>query len=100
MPEQITLARVWCNEHLAQCWHINENGMTRPLCSKESIQPAGSATLGAKIAELKEKGFTISHHYPQYVATRYKSQPLALPLDWQMAIEERQTKEPEYIQDW
>jgi hypothetical protein len=99
MAEQIVLAQAWCNEHLAQCWHINEHGTTRPLCNKESIRPAGAATLGAKMAELKEKGFIISHRYPQYVATRYKSQPLALPIEWQMAIEE-QTKETEYIQDW
>jgi hypothetical protein len=99
--QKITFAPAWCNEHLAQCWHMEENGITRPLCSKESIQPAGSAELGAKIEELKEKGYVISHKYPQYIATRYKSQPLTLPLEWQI-LAESQT-EPEYIdadQEW
>ena len=99
MAQQITLSPAWCDEHLAQCWHINENGITRSLCNPESIQPAGTATMAAKMAELKEKGYTARHTYPGYTLTRYASQPLALPIDWQIANEER----PEYVdvdQDW
>lgn len=102
MAQQITLAPAWCDNHLAQCWHSynHQTGITSHLGNPEGIQPAELAKLGAEFARLKELGYIIAHRSGTYTATRYTSQPLALPLDWQMALESR---EPEYIdidQDW
>lgn len=94
----IILCPEWCEEHLAQCWHICKDGIWTSLCNPDSIEPAGTVVFATKMQELKEKGYIARHTYPSYTLTRYAAQPLTLPLDWQMASEERQ--EIDVDQDW
>lgn len=101
MPNRIHLSPAWCNEHLAQCWHSRneQTGVTSHLGDPESIDPAETDALAAEMSKLKELGYSERRAYPGYTMTRYTSQPLTLPLDWQMASDER----PEYVdvdQDW
>lgn len=89
MAQKIIITRAWCEEHLAECLQsYNEStGKTSHI-----------ADYTAERKRLAELGYTYTgNHGGQYVYTRRMSQPLALPLDWEMA---RETKQPEYIQDW
>jgi len=91
MPNQIILSPAWCDEHLANCWHShNENtGENKHLGDVESIQPANSRALGAEMQRLQNKGYHSAHRSGQYIMTQYNDRLTTLPLDWQMAIEER-----------
>jgi hypothetical protein len=89
MAQQIIITRAWCEEHLAECLQSYDpgTGKTRHV---EDYQ--------AEQKRLAELGYIYTgNHGGQYTYTRRMSQPLSLPLDWQMA---RESKEPEYIQDW
>ena len=94
---QITAARAWCDECFANCYHAYNHNTGQ----KTHIGPT-TADLGAYAEKLTTKGYRAAHKGGgTFTYTLYKSAPLALPLDWQMAIDEQhQTKEPEYIQDW
>jgi hypothetical protein len=89
MAHRIQIARAWCDEHLAQCWHSHDlaTGANEHLGESNA----------AKWQELKDKGYQVSHRGGVFTFTLWKAAPLALPLDWQMV---RESKEPEYIQDW
>lgn len=89
MAQRIIITRTWCDEHLAECLqsHNESTGKTSHV-----------ENYGAERARLGELGYVYTgNHGGQYVYTRRASQPLTLPLDWQMASE---TNQPEYIQDW
>jgi hypothetical protein len=85
--QKIALSPVWCDVHLAQCWHSydDQTGRMKHLGNLENIEPAGTLALADEMHRLKELGYTEKHTYPGYIMTRYKSQPLALPLagKWQ-----------------
>lgn len=92
MAHRIQIARAWCDQCLMDCWHSYDEGTSR----KEHLGESNAA----KWEELQDKGYQVSHRGGVYTFTLYKAQPLALPLDWQMALESR---EPEYVdieQDW
>lgn len=92
MANRIQIARAWCDEHLAQCWEAYDEGT--------GVHEHLGASNAAKWEELKAKGYQPAHRGGVYTFTLYKAQPLALQLDWQMALK---TREPEYIdieQDW
>jgi len=93
MAHRIQIARAWCDECLSQCFFARDE-------STGTNQHLGASTsdLGRKSEELKARGFLASHRSGVFTYTLYKSQPLALPLDWQMAIEERESVDQE--QDW
>lgn len=59
---------------------------------------ANTADLGQKSEELKARGYQASHRAGVFTFTLWKAAPLALPLDWQMAIEERESVD--IYQDW
>jgi hypothetical protein len=101
MAHKIELSKAWCNEHLAQCWHEYDHAtqINKSLCNPDSIEPAGTIAFAKRTTELKQKGYTISHHYPKYIATLWKAAPLNVSLEWQLLAESK----PEYIdvdQDW
>lgn len=61
-------------------------------------QTAHVADYAQERARLAELGYIYTGNKAgQFTYTRRTSQPLTLPLDWQIALE---AKEPEYIQDW
>mgnify|MGYP001586841442 CR=1 FL=1 len=93
MAIRIQIARAWCDACLASCYQAYDEST-----GIRSHVGNTTADLGAYTAPLKERGFYISHRGGVYTATLYKSQPLALPLDWQMAIEERESVDVD--QDW
>lgn len=93
MSHRIQIARAWCDACLMQCFfaHDESTGQNQHL-------GAQTTDLAHKAEELKAKGFRASHRSGVYTYTLWKSAPLALPLDWQMAIEERQYIDVD--QDW
>jgi hypothetical protein len=89
MAQKIIITRAFCEEHLQECLqsHNESTGTTSHV-----------ENYSQEKQRLGELGYVYTgNHGGQYVYTRRMSQPLALPLDWQMA---RETQEPEYIQDW
>lgn len=90
MAQRIQIARAWCDECLAQCWFAFDE-QTRV---NEHLGMDNSK----KWEELKAQGYQPAHRGGVYTFTLWKAQPLALPLDWQMAIEERQ--HIDVNQDW
>lgn len=98
--QKVILSRAWCKEHLAQCWHKHDlqTGVNQCL-AKGEVLPAGSRHYAAEMIRLESLGYVGRNTYPTRSYTRYKSQPLAAPLEWQYA----ESEEPEYIdvnQDW
>lgn len=93
MAHRIQIARAWCDECLSQCFfaHDENTGVNQHLGNSTS-------DLATKSQELKAKGYYESHRSGVYTYTLYKAAPLALPLEWQMAIEERQLVDVD--QDW
>jgi len=93
MTHRIQIARAWCDECLSECFFAHDE-------STRANEHLGASTsdLGRKSKELKENGFVASHRSGIFIFTLYKSQPLALPLDWQKAIEERESVD--VYQDW
>jgi hypothetical protein len=95
MANRIQIARAWCDECLGQCW-FSFNEQTQ---AHEHLGDSNAA----KWDELKAQGYQPAHQGGVYTFTLYKAAPLALPLEWQIiadAITLRESKEPEYIQDW
>jgi len=88
----VKISRAWCDEHMGDCWHsYNENtGESKHVDSYT-----------AECKRLEAQGYYYAgHRRGVFTYHLTKSAPLALPLDWQMAIE---AKGPEYIdinQDW
>lgn len=93
MAHRIQIARAWCDECLQDCFFSYDESTGR----KEHLG-ASTTDLGRKSEELKERGFVASHRSGVFTYTRYNSQPLALPLDWQMAGDERESVD--VYQDW
>lgn len=91
MADQIIISRAYCDDHLGECWQTYNTATMQTRCIDYATEK--------KRLELSGYVYT-GHRAGQYTWTLRKSAPLALPLDWQMAIEARETKEPEYIQDW
>lgn len=90
MAQQIILTRAWCDEHLAECWQSHNTATMQTRCI---------ASYTAEKQRLEEHGYIYTgHRAGQYTYTLRKSAPLIpLSIDWQMA---RDTREPEYVQDW
>ena len=89
MAQKIVIARAWCDQHLDECLQSYNTGTGQTRHIEE---------LTAEQNRLEELGYIYTgHESGEFTYTRRTSQPLTLPLDWQMA---RETKEPEYIQDW
>jgi hypothetical protein len=90
--QKVILTRAYCDDHMGECWQSFNEATQKTECVPSYTEES---------QRLKAKGYIYTgHRAGQYTYALRKSAPLALPLDWQMAIEERQTKEPEYIQDW
>lgn len=90
MAHRIQIARAWCDECLANCWHAYDEGT--------GVRQHLGASNAAKWEELKAKGYQAKHSGGgAYTFTLWKAAPLALPLEWQILAE---SKEPEYVQDW
>ena len=101
MPNKIILAPAWCEDHLAQCYysHDENTGITKHLGNIDSIFPAQSQELAAEMNRLEGIGYKPAHRGGgEYTLTRYNDRLANLPLDWQMAAEERASVD-EY-QDW
>lgn len=89
MAQKIHLSNTWCDEHLARCWQSYNEGTGE----NKHI----NYTQETKALPLRGYIYT-GHRAGVFTYSLRKSQPLALPLDWQMAIEERESVD-EY-QDW
>ena len=88
MAQKVILSKVWCDEHMAECWQAYNT-------SSGKVTHVDSFT--AATETLKEYGYVYTgHNSGQYEYTRRASQPLAL--DWQMMIETRE--QAEIIQGW
>ena len=89
MAQKIIITRAWCEEHMSECLQ-SYNESTGKTAHVEDY--------AAEQKHLAELGYIYTgNRSGQYTYTRRMSQPLALPLDWQMA---QDSKQPEYIQDW
>jgi hypothetical protein len=94
---RIEFSRAWCADCFDDCyWSYNaQTGITRHIGS-------GTLALAAALNPLKRAGYYISHRgHGDYTATLYKAAPIALPLDWQMAMQladQRETVDQD--QDW
>lgn len=90
MAQTVTITRAYCDDHLAECYQAHDSATGQTKCIDYLTETT----------RLKEQGYIYTgHHAGQYTYALRKSTPLALPIDWQMAIEER----PEYVdvdQDW
>lgn len=95
MAHTIQMSRAWCDECLRDCWFtFDEQSQVNQHIGQDNAHAWNT---------LKAQGYTVKHSGGgAFTFTLWKARPLALPLDWQMAIEERETKEPEYLenQDW
>ena len=91
MTQQIIISRAWCDDHLAECLQSYDTGTGKTHHIEE---------LTAEEARLKEFGYIYTgHNGGQYTYTRRASQPLILPLEWQMAVEARR-ETIDIDQDW
>ena len=100
MANKIQLSPAWCDEHLSNCWHShNENtGENKHLGNLDDFLPNHSAILGAEMERLKKQGYQPARRADGYIMTQYNDRLTTLPLDWQMAIEERESVDTS--QDW
>jgi len=91
MANTVVLSRTYCDEHMSECWQSFDEGTGKTACVPSYTE---------ETQRLKASGYVYTgHRAGQYTYALRKSTPLALPLAWQMAIEER----PEYVdvdQDW
>jgi hypothetical protein len=96
MSQDIVLDTRWCDEHWGKCYFaFHEETAT--------WQHIGSfSDMATFIAKMKtEFGFQCKQRSGIYTLYRRKSQPLTLPLDWQMAQNADQEREPiDPAQDW
>lgn len=84
------MARAWCDEHLAQCWETYDEAT--------GVHEHIGLSNADKWNKLKAKGYQPKHMGGGvFTFTLWKAAPLTLPPEWQMV---RESKEPEYIQDW
>jgi len=87
MAHKIQISRAWCNECLSECFFAFDTATGQST----HVGP-DTSDLAHKGAELSAQGYTSSHHGGVYTYTLYKAAPLIpLPLDWQMAMEARET---------
>lgn len=90
MAHKIQISRAWCDDDLCQCWFSFDE-------TTRVTEHLGTSN-AAKWDELKAKGYQVKHNGGGvFTFTLWKAAPLAMPFEWQMV---RETKEPEYIQDW
>jgi len=89
--QKVILSKAYCDDHMGECWQAYDESTMQTRCELSYTEAS---------QRLKAQGYVYTGHKAgQYTYTLRKSAPLALPLDWQMAIEERR----EYIdvdQDW
>ena len=95
---RIRIARAWCDECLRDCWFsFNENTFEHKHIGIDISQVWEN---------LKAQGYQVAHRAGVFTFTQWKGSPLApcdtaplaLPLDWQMAIEERESVDT--YQEW
>jgi len=91
MAQTVTLSRAYCDDHMGECWQAHNEATGKTECVPSYTEES---------QKLKSQGYVYTgHRAGLYTYSLRKSAPLALPLDWQIAIEER----PEYVdvyQDW
>lgn len=93
MAQRIQIARAWCDECLRDCFQSYDESTGK----REHIGPE-TQDLGKKTEELKARGYQVSHRAGVFTFTLWKAAPLALPLEWQMLIEEHE--KIDRFQDW
>jgi len=90
MAQTVTLSRTYCDDHMGECWQAHNEATGKTECIDYTTE----------VKRLELSGYVYTgHRAGLYTYALRKSAPLALPLDWKMAIEER----PEYVdvyQDW
>ena len=98
--QKIIITRAWCEIHLADCFQAynEQTGEHYHVGNPESIDPSGTTELAEERHRLEELGYYCRHNSGVWIFIRRLSQPLALPLDWQMAFEERETVDT--YQEW
>lgn len=94
---RITYRRAWCDDCFDDCyWSYDETtGITKHVGS-------GTLALAAALEPLRRQGAYVRHlGHGDFQATLYKAGPIALTLDWQMAIQLADQRETiDQDQDW
>jgi hypothetical protein len=89
----VTRDRVYCDRHIDLCHQAYDDATGLTKCIEDP------AAYGKRLLAM---GYYYSgHNHGLYTYTLRKSSPLALPADWQMALEladQRETRE--IVQDW
>lgn len=79
MSQQIIIARAYCDDHMQACYQAYNTATGRTTCITNYTDYT---------SRLAETGWVYTgHHSGAYTYARRMSQPLTLPLDWQMARE-------------
>lgn len=93
---RVQFSKAWCNECFANCY-FSYNEQT----SETKHIGAGTVNLAQELEPLKKSGYYIKHSgHGDYTATLYKAAPIALPLDWQIALIETHEPAIDQNQDW
>jgi len=94
---RIQFRKAWCNECFANCYwsHNDSTGQAKHVGT-------GTPALADALEPLRRAGYYISHlGHGDYTATLYKAAPIALPPDWQIALQLADQRENvDTDQDW